>query len=465
MKAGLTGLRLVNYSLPVIAIEFVIYPTLAVLPSFYLNLSGGELAQYATAMFISRLVYSCSGPVVGYLSDRFTTPWGRRRPWMVAGTVVECVSVAFLFMPPVHAGPTYFAWTSAIALFGFSMIDVPYIAWGSEITRDYNTRSRVTAYRAAFAIFGEVIFLGLPLIPMFGGKNFLAATTIARLGVVAIVLLLITMTLALFHGPEAEAEEHAPAQTSLPRLVLDVLGNKPMWFLTGTTVLTVLPSMVQTTVLLQFMSSLGHPSAFSILNLAALCISIAAMPFWLRLTNRIGKPKTWTIALAITFASIPLYAVLAPIAGPFVALVASTLVTWLPSAHTIASLPYAVMGDVIDYDELKHRSNRSANYSAIVLLIIRLQSAIGGALAFYILATMHFDAHAVNERTAQPAMLVAYFAVPGVFLLLGMLCAWRFPIDARKAGIVRSRLEKRHDAGALVFAVAREGQSADDSRP
>ena len=74
-----------------------------------------------------------------------------------------------------------------------------------------------------------------------------------------------------------------------------------------------------------------------------------------------------------------------------------------------------------------------------MLLLIRLQAAIGGALAFYILAAMHFDAHAVNRVRMQPAMLVAYFIAPGVSLLLAMACTWVFPIDARRAAIVRRR--------------------------
>lgn len=119
---------------------------------------------------------------------------------MIVGTVVEIVSVYLVFVPPSNAGPDYFAWTAALALFGFSMIDVPYIAWGSEITRDYATRSLIASYRAVFAILGQVVFLALPLLPIFGGKNLLEAGTIARLGGVAIVLLAASMSIALVWG-------------------------------------------------------------------------------------------------------------------------------------------------------------------------------------------------------------------------------------------------------------------------
>lgn len=441
MTSSVNRFRLVNYSLPVLAIEFVIYPVLAILPSFYANMSGGKLASYATAILISRIVYSCSGPIVGYLSDRFTTPWGRRKPWMIAGTAVEIVSVYLVFVPPLNAGPEYFAWTAALALFGFSMIDVPYIAWGSEITRDYATRSLIASYRAVFAILGQVVFLALPLVPAFGGRNLLVAATIARLGFVAIVLLAVTMSIALVWGPRAQAEKTSPAETPVFRLIADMVRNVPMRYLTGATVFTFLAYCVQLTIGLQFMSSIGFASTFAPLTLAGLVLSIISVPLWESISRRIGKHKSWALTLAISFVGLPAYFVVRPLFGTLAALIVSSLIVALPSAFYQASLPYSIMGDVIDYDELKTGSNRSANYSAIILLVIRFQVAIGGAIAFFILGAMRFNVHAVDPHAMQPAMLVAYFILPGVFLLLAIGCIWPFPIDAHRAAIIRKRLE------------------------
>ncbi len=441
MTPAVNRIRLLNYSLPVLAVEFVIYPVLAILPSFYANMSGGKLASYATAILISRFVYSCSGPVVGYLSDRFTTPWGRRKPWMVAGTVVEIISVYLVFVPPPNAGPEYFAWTAALALFGFSMIDVPYIAWGSEITRDYKTRSLIASYRAVFAILGQVVFLALPLVPAFGGRNLFEPATIARLGVVAIVLLVATMSIALVWGPRAHAEETAPAEASVLRLVLDMVRNVPMLYLTGATVFTFLAYCVQLTIGLQFMSSIGFANTFAPLTLAGLVLSVISIPIWETISRHIGKHKSWALTLTISFVGLPAYFVVKPLFGTLAALIVESLIVVLPSAFYLASLPYSIMGDVIDYDELKTGSNRSANYSAVILLVIRLQVAVGGAIAFFILGAMRFNVHAVDPDTVQPAMLVAYFILPAVFILLAIACISPFPIDARRAAIIRKRLE------------------------
>lgn len=135
------------------------------------------------------------------------------------------------------------------------------------------------------------------------------------------------------------------------------------------------------------------------------------------------------------------YFVVGLLFGTFAGLVVASLIVALPSAFYMASLPYSIMGDVIDYDELKNGSNRSANYSAVILLMIRLQVAIGGTIAFFVLSAMRFNVHAVDPHAVQPAMLVAYFILPGLFLVLAIGCIWPFPIDARRAAVIRKRLE------------------------
>ncbi|HKE37925.1 MAG TPA: MFS transporter, partial [Candidatus Baltobacteraceae bacterium] len=352
------------------------------------------------------------------------------------------ISVYLLFIPPVHAGPTYFAWTAGLALFGFSMIDVPYIAWGSEITRDYAGRSLIASYRAVFAVLGQAVFLALPLLPAFGAKNLLEAPTIARLGLVAIVLLVVTMSVALLWGPQSQAEETRPAEAGVLRLFVDMARNVPMVYLTGATVFGFLAYCVQLTIGLQFMASLGYASTFAPLTLAALLVSIVTIPAWELVTKRIGKHKCWALGLVVSFIGLPAYFVVAPLFGTFAAVVVSTIVVAFPVAYMLTSLPYSIMGDVIDYDELKTGSNRSANYSAVLLLAIRLQVAIGGAIAFWILGAMRFKLHEVNSHALQPAMIVAYFIVPGIFTLFSLACIWPFPIDARRAAIVRRRLER-----------------------
>jgi Na+/melibiose symporter-like transporter len=362
---------------------------------------------------------------------------------MVVGTIVEVISVYLVFNPPAHAGPDYFAWTAALALFGFSMIDVPYIAWGSEITRDYAARSLIASYRAVFAVLGQVVFLALPMLPVFGGKSLLEASTIARLGLVAMVLLVVTMSVALLWGPQAQAEETTPAEASVLQLIVDMVRNVPMLYLTAATVFAFLAYSIQLTIGLQFMASIGFAKTFGPLTLAGLLLSIVSVPVWELVTKRIGKHKCWALSLVVSFLGLPLYFVVAPLFGTLAALIASSIVVVFPTTYMLTSLPYSIMGDVIDYDELKTGSNRSANYSAVILLAIRLQVAIGGAIAFFILGAMRFDVHRVNPHALQPAMIVAYFIVPGIFTLLALACTWPFPIDARRAAIIRRRLENR----------------------
>ncbi len=423
--------QLIAYSLPIFGIEFIIVPILIVLPSYYVANGTGSFAAFGTAVLVSRIVYSCGGPLIGYLSDRWNTPWGRRRPWMLAGLVIAVVAALMLFLPPKGASPWYFGFASSLALFAFSVIDVPYIAWGTEISRDAATRTRITTYRAALATASTFVFLGLPLVvPGFGGHNVLQTSVINRLGYVAAATIVVTVLIALLFGPRtAETSEEAPPAGELLRVLRGMLTNAPMWWFTGAIVFTFLTNLQPATVAIPFMNSLRLTDWFQGMTMLGIAAGIVLMPLWLAITYRIGKTRSWAFLLAVTACGSLVYFPLAALFGPFVALLTSTIVAAAPAAYMTASLPYSVMADIIDYDEERTGRNHAANYSAITLLIIRFQTAIAGALGFYVLSFFGYRFNGSNTPLANFGLYFDEFALPVIFALAGIACLRLFPLN------------------------------------
>ncbi len=440
-EVRLSSLQLIAYSLPIFGIEFIIVPILIVLPSYYIAHGTGSFALFGTAVLISRIVYSCSGPVIGYLSDRFNTPWGRRKPWMLVGLAIAVVAALMLFLPPRGASAWYFCVASSLALFSFSVIDVPYIAWGAEITRDTAMRTRITTYRAALATGATFAFLGLPLLfPAFGGHNVLQTTVINRLGYVAAVTIIVTVLIALAFVPRgAEAAEDAPPRGELLRVLRGILTNVPMWWFAGAIIFTFLANLQPASVAIPFMESLRLTNWFQGMTMIGIAAGIVLMPLWLAITYRVGKARSWALLLALTASGSVVYFPLAAIFGPFVALLASTVIAAAPAAYMTASLPYSVMADIIDYDEERTGRNHAANYAAVTLLIIRFQSAIAGALGFYVLAFFQYHMDAPNTPLAYFGLYFDEFALPVLFAAAGIACIWFSPLNDRRSTALKER--------------------------
>ena len=290
----LSNAQLAVFTAPILGVEFIIYPTLAILPSFYAALSGKGAAEFGTALLVSRSIYSWSGPLVGYLSDRFDTPWGRRKPWMIAGLALALVSVVLLFRPPAGAGPVYFAVASSLALASFSLIDIPYIAWGSEISRVPKERSRIAMWRMAVANLALLLFLGLPYIPIFGGSDFLSPVVIGRLGIVAFVTVAITVLLGVRFGPPPVADLSAPRPSEpFGEMVRHIACNRPFWSLAVATFLSYIAYSVILTLQFAFMASLGLVKQFGIVSIVSILAAVVTMPFWNAFAARVGKRPSW----------------------------------------------------------------------------------------------------------------------------------------------------------------------------
>src|SRR5690606_3850425 len=101
---------------------------------------------------ITRFWDVLADPVLGVLSDRLHTPWGRRRPWIVLSVPVVALSTAMIFLPspPVTAG--YLLLWLVVLYVGWSLLTIAHMSWGAELTNDYHERSRVQGWREIFLL-------------------------------------------------------------------------------------------------------------------------------------------------------------------------------------------------------------------------------------------------------------------------------------------------------------------------
>lgn len=95
---------------------------------------GVALGDVALIVLVARLLDVAIDPAVGFLSDRTRARLGRRKTWVIAGTPVYMLAVWRLFVPPSEVDATYFATWMVLFWLGFSMINIPYYAWGAELS-------------------------------------------------------------------------------------------------------------------------------------------------------------------------------------------------------------------------------------------------------------------------------------------------------------------------------------------
>jgi Na+/melibiose symporter-like transporter len=444
--------QLLAFGFPALPHAFIALPLNIVIPAYYATHTSVTLLQIGVFTSSSRLLDAILDPLVGFLSDRIDTPWGKRKPWGVVAGVVCGISLFFLFQPPATADIVYYGLWSFLLYFGFSLFEIPRSAWSAEISRDYNDRSKINTSVAQFNVIGSLVFWLTPiLLSRISGTTQITGTSLSAIAWLYLVMMPTGLAVAAWIVPRG-----VPVVTRALRLIdilKSVIGNRPLMLYLLTYGLWGIGQGASLSTTLLFLNDRMKLGAFfPFLMIALFATTVLAIPLWMRLVPRIGRHRVWAISLIASAVTRPLVLLLAPgeaAKWPMLALICVSAVFMAPWNFA----PPSILSDVIDYDLWKSRTNKAGNLFALNTLLVKATMAIGVGGAFALLDAFHYKAGKTNTGTAELGMLVCYLAIPAVFHVAAGALSWNFPLDERRQAIVRRRLE--HNAARRTTLGAR----------
>jgi Na+/melibiose symporter-like transporter len=431
---------LMAFAFPALPHAFVALPLNIVIPAFYATHTAVTLLQIGVFTSASRLLDAFLDPLVGFLSDRTNTRWGKRKPWTLAAGLVCGASLFFLFQPPSGATILYYGFWSFLLYFGFSLFEIPRMAWSSEISRDYKERSRINTAVAQFNVAGSLVFWVTPILLFkFSGTTSITGTSLTAIAWLYLVLMPAGLILAAIMVPKGA--KVATQTLRLRDLFASVRLNRPLQhYLLAYGLWGLGQGAALSSTILFLSDRMRLASAFPFLMIALFGTTIVAMPMWSWLAVRMGRHKVWALSLLLSALSRPLVLLIAPGTG---ALWPILILTCLSGALTAPwnFAPPAMLSDVIDYDLLKSRTNKAGNIFALNTLLVKASMAIGAGGAFAVLDAFHYHAGKFNAGSGETGLLICYILIPSALHLLSAAAGWGFPLDASRQAIIRRRLE------------------------
>jgi Na+/melibiose symporter-like transporter len=411
----LPTVRILIYALPALVSSVAFLPLVLFVPAFYADDLGVALAGVGMAIAASRLLDVITDPLIGTLSDRLQLGWGRRKPWILLGTPLFLVSLWQVFVPGENAGAGHLFIWSALLYLGFTMLDVPHKAWGAELSVDYDDAARgVTA--AGFQLRGIAVVI-----------------------VAAMPLLVASAALFVPEGrPEGFREERRGVWDGL-RLVTR---NPAFGRMVGCVIFFVAGVAIQGTLHRLVLSDvMGDESSFAPMLLVENVATLAAVPIWLRISLRVGKPRALiAAALWIALLSLPLAFLRT---GDTTLLIACIAVRG-SSFASILFLSNSIAADVIDVDTLASGKQRSGLYFAAWGMTTKLSLALGVLLGTALPAALGYEpTDGLAAPAVQARLMAIYGGVPAVMMTLGALFLRGFPITRERHAEVRAALEAR----------------------
>ncbi len=423
---------------------------LALLIAVYLtDVVGIAPTLAAAAVFIGRTVDYINDPIFGYISDRTRTRWGRRRPYLLLGILPYALSFAMLWWRPPISSPLglaiYYGLAYAIYDCCATMSMMPYYALTPELTDDYDERTSLTSYRMVFSIIGSLVAFVLPLalIGSMRPENAVRIWGVGLLiGFMGALPLLLTF-LGTRERPGAQALEKPSLKESLQAArrnvpFLDTMGI----FLFTFTGLEIIAALML--YFLRYRMNLDESGdlVFGTMFIVALC----SLPFWNWLSHKLDKRSAYIGGMFYLAVVMLLVAFIPPGWGLPGILGAAALVGI--GFGCVQVLPWAIIPDVVEYDELTTGQRHEGMFYSLVTLFRKVCSSIAIPLTLIVLGWTGYVANSSQQpNLAILGIILLVGPLPAMLFLVGAFFARRLPITRQSFAEVREKLDLKRQAG------------------
>ena len=432
---------------------------------FFTSVAGMNAALAGSLLLISKIWDAVNDPIVGMWSDRTRSgKWGRRYPWMLWGAIpfgitffLQWIVPKFSSDPATNQTGLFWYYIAVAIVFNtfYTIVNLPYTALTPELTQDYNERTSLNSFRFTFSIGGSILSLILAQVIFASVAD--AAQRYLILGGICAVLSTLPLYWCVFgtrarsvevaqHHLVSSVEEPAP----LPYLqqMRIVFSNRPFLFVIGIYLCSWLGVQITAAILPYFVVNwLGQPSSiFTAVALAVQGTALVMLFVWSAVSARVGKKAVYFMGMVIWIIAQAGLFFLQPSQSGLIFPLAIMAGVGVSTAYLI---PWSMMPDVIELDELNTGQRREGVFYGFMVLLQKIGLAIGLFLVGQALNAAGFIESAAGEpapiqpESALLAIRLAIGPIPTVALVLGLVLAYFYPITREVHAEILLKLQER----------------------
>ncbi|MEM8503216.1 MAG: MFS transporter [Cyanobacteria bacterium P01_D01_bin.1] len=420
---------------------------------FLTDVAGMRPVVAGSVLAVGKVWDAVNDPLIGIFSDRINTRWGRRYPWMFLTAIPFGLSYCFIWVVPGFETEWmsfwyYVAITSVFQLF-FTTTNLPYSTLTAEMTQDYDERTSLTSFRLSASIIGGLSILiaagVLAAVIEDEGQRYLV------LGILGGVVSIVTLYLCIFgtYGYMAQkakssgvalGDEIEGEQESFGQQLGVVVRNRPFLFVVGIYLFSWLALQI-TAAVIPFYGKYWMDVDGSVLALIVQGVAIAMMFACAALSKRIGKKNLYFLGSGIwALVQVALFFLQPGQTGILFGLCAIAGF----GVATAYVVPWSILPDVIELDELNTGRRREGTFYAFMTLLQKIGLALGIYLVGLALEVSGFD-NELAQQSESALTAIRFFAgpVPLVLLVCGMVLVYFYPLTREMHAEIMLKLAER----------------------
>ena len=401
---------------------------------------------------ISRIWDAVSDPIAGYLSDRTTFKFGRRRTWILISFIPISLGFLAVFSPPESIqGQSLDLWM-LIAILSFysaiTLLNVPHMALGAELSEDYHERTRLFGVRHIGFTLGSILALvSMSLLiseeNSSDGNVRLMARNLALFAIGAMSLMIFYAVSRLKENPEFQNR----VNKNPFKAFRDVWVNPHARILIAVLFIENIGGAVIGVLTLYVTQYIVEAPAWAPLIIFAYMLpSALSVPLWIPLSRKFGKINLWVFSLAFTgisFGGIFIIPFLESVNDRLIVMFAGAFLGGMAAGCGGAIGP-SVKGDVIDYDEYLTGERKEGSYFAALNFVFKTATGIMLLVTGFVLQFSGFIPNQPQTMEVKIALISLYGLVPLVFYSLGAYLLYsKFKFGEKEHAAIKQQIQDR----------------------
>lgn len=417
---------------------------------FYTDVFGISMSAVATLMLFSRFWDAINDPIIGGLSDKTHTRWGRYRPWLLFAAPLTALVLILTFWAHPDWSQThkiiYMAVTYCILVLGYTCVNIPYGTLCGAMTQNMTERAQINTSRSvsAMIVIGIINIITIPLIEWLGNGN-------ARQGYLLIAILYGTIFAVchIFCFAKTKEVVEVPVAQKIPlRLQLQAVAkNKPyLLALLGQVLFGFILYGRNADLLYYFTYVENDAVLFTYYSMAIIIPSIigaACFPKVFQLTSNKGwAASVFAFGTGITIIALFFFS---PVTSPIPFYLFAALSQFFFSGFNTAI--YAIIPDCVEYGEWRTGIRNDGFQYAFISLGNKIGMALGTALLALSLGWAGYEANTTQNEAVVAIMRHSFSTIPGILWVVTALALFFYKLDKRSynriLAVIKYRFLKR----------------------
>lgn len=426
MAGAISKKDLTSYGMLAMPLAFAGIPLYIHAPDFYATKFGISLGSLGIILLALRFIDAVQDPAIGYFSDKYS----KYRPVvMLIAAIALVVSFALLFKPLSDSHLLWFAIFVLMATTAFSVLTINLNTLGGLWSKDKNQKTTIAGFRESFGLVGLILAVILPSILQ---NNMPKAEAFEYVSLALTAIMIISATVFCFwQRKHSFLNINRKTQPFSLRHFSALPGHTKRFFcIYG---ISMLASSIPAVLVLFFIRDrLDLESYTGIFLLAYFLSGAVGIPIWQRLSCKIGKYKTWIVAMALAVVSL-IWAYFLGVGDLWQYLTICVLSGVAFGAELV--LPASILADHI-HDNKKE--NQASFHYGVLAFLAKLSLAMAAAISFAFLDMSGFAPAVQNTDNSLQALSLSYAAIPCFIKLISIFLLWRLINDKTIYNINRS---------------------------